>query len=78
MNHYLATFEVEVPIKLNDLQQLQANRALNMHYVGREQIPLKDYVPSELREASYTVARGYRKHITVGVKTDGSLEIIND
>lgn len=78
VNQYLTTFEVEIPVALSDMQRQRAFRTLNNYYVGKEQIPLKEFIPDKLRDAAYSVCRTTYVKLTVGVKLDGSLEVIND
>lgn len=77
MNQYLLTLDVDIPIKLNDLQKMQGTYALIKHIEGKDWDP-RTHVSKEAREAVHNLAGITWIKATVGIRLDGQLEIIND
>jgi hypothetical protein len=75
MAHYLTTFEIEVDVQLNDIERQQAMRVLNRYHTGKEK---PEFITLAQAQALYASSLNYRRTLTVGLRPDGKLEVIND
>ncbi len=74
---YLAMFKVSIDIHLDRQQMEEANRVLNIKFLGRPRFKsLQEKASKEHEEASYAANRHYRTLIDVGLCEDGRLEMV--